>query len=594
MLRITPALRRPVCQKDLDELDWPAGTVAMQKDWIGRSEGAEIDFQTEVGAIRVFTTRPDTLFGATYLVLAPEHPLVDKITTEAERPSVEAYRTSARAKSDLERTDLAKVKTGVFTGGMATHPGTGQPIPIWIADYVLSGYGTGAIMAVPAHDTRDHEFARKFGLPIVEVVSGGKDVQEEAFVGDGTAVNSPPIDGASTADAKAKIGAWLEAGGLGKRAITYKLRDWLFSRQRYWGEPFPIIHCPTHDAVAVPGRSATGQAAHGGKVRSVGHRQSPRWRRSAAGSRRPARRCGVARHERETDTMPNWAGSNCWYYLRFMDPTNASAPFSKALEQKWGPVDLYVGGGEHSVLPLLYARFWHKFFHDLGLVHAKEPFQKLRHQGMVLAFSFKGRAGHLPWLRRGRSDRRAPGFEERRRSSRRIIREDVQVRISTSSTAADRRGVATAPTGLRAVYGMTMGDFEATKPSRCAQHRKRDALSRRTRNIVKYDEWAEVTSRRPGDPQRARARHGAIKFRTGRSEDRRRPSSTSGAIVCRSPERTTITAPPGATRADPEPCAPLVSWSRARAWPKPQKERAGQRSSRSPARWAHGRLTIRR
>ncbi len=337
----------------------------------------------EVKSIRVFTTRPDTLFGATYMVLAPEHPLVDVLTTEEQKHAVEEYKKQAALKSDLDRTDLAKTKTGVFIGAYAVNPVTGKDIPIWIADYVMMNYGTGAIMAVPGHDERDWEFAKKFDLPIVEVVKGG-DISKEAYTGDGEIVNSSnqdiSIDGLSVSDAKAKITKWLEEQGLGEKSITYKLRDWLFSRQRYWGEPIPVIHVDDEHK-AIPEQDLPLTLPEVDKYEPSGTGESPlarieSWLQTTdPETGKPARR--------ETNTMPQWAGS-CWYYLRYIDPDYTEGPVNPEKEKYWMPVDLYVGGAEHAVLHLLYARFWHKVLYDIGVVSTKEPFQRLVNQGMIL------------------------------------------------------------------------------------------------------------------------------------------------------------------------------------------------------------------
>src|SRR5450432_2269903 len=411
LLRITRYADRLL--EDLGELDWPSSTVAMQRNWIGRSEGAEVLFTTATPVagreIRVFTTRPDTLYGATYMVLSPEHALVAELTTPERRAAVAAYQDEARRKSDLERTDLAKDKTGVFTGATATNPVTGRPIPIWIADYVLAGYGTGAIMAVPAHDERDFAFATKFGLPVVTVVEPSKGSTPPAkgsgeqsspsptryghdlpFTGEGVSINSGPLDGLPTAEAKRTITRDLEARGLGKSAISYRLRDWVFSRQRYWGEPIPLVHCATDGVVPVPEAQLPVRLPDVETYAPTGTGESP----LAGIDSWVATTCpkcgGPAR--RETNTMPQWAGS-CWYYLRYLDPQNAARPFDSALEKQWMPVDLYVGGAEHGVLHLLYARFWHKVLFDMGLVSTKEPFQKLRYQGTVLSYSYQDSLG---------------------------------------------------------------------------------------------------------------------------------------------------------------------------------------------------------
>jgi leucyl-tRNA synthetase len=398
LLRITRYADRLL--EDLAELDWPESTVAMQRNWIGRSEGAEVVFTTATPVsgreIRVFTTRPDTLYGATYMVLSPEHPLVDELTAPERREAVKAYQAEARRKSDLERTDLAKDKTGVPTGATAINPVNGKPVPIWIADYVLASYGTGAIMAVPAHDVRDFEFATKFELPIVRVVmppDSTLDPHErvtECFADDGVAINSGPLDGKPTAEAKRFVTHELEKHGKGKFTVTYRLRDWVFSRQRYWGEPIPLIHCPSDGVVAVPESDLPVRLPAVERYAPTGTGESPL---AAIESwvNVPCPKCGVPA-KRETNTMPQWAGS-CWYYLRYLDPKNTTQAYDPALAAKWMPVDLYVGGGEHAVLHLLYARFWHKVLYDMALVESKEPFKKLRHQGTVLSYSYQDAMG---------------------------------------------------------------------------------------------------------------------------------------------------------------------------------------------------------
>jgi len=383
MMRITAYADRLL--EDSAELDWPSSTIEQQRNWIGRSEGAEIGFPLAAGGgeIRVFTTRADTIFGATYMVLAPEHPLSPALTTPAQSAAVEAYRSQARLKSDLERGAAAE-KTGVFTGGFAVNPATGKTIPVWIADYVLMGYGTGAIMAVPAHDERDNEFARKYGLPIVEVVRSGEP-GEGPFTGEGTGMNSTSgevsLDGLPTPEAKKTIVAWLRKKGCGDAAVQFKLRDWLFSRQRYWGEPIPIIHWDDGLMEPVPERDLPLLLPDLKKFQPSGTTESPLalaedWVNvvdTATGRK----------GRRETNTMPQWAGS-CWYYLRYLSPKSDSAFCDPALEKRWMPVDLYVGGSEHAVLHLMYARFWHKVLYDLGYLSTKEPFPKLRHQGIIL------------------------------------------------------------------------------------------------------------------------------------------------------------------------------------------------------------------
>ncbi|MCI0331724.1 MAG: leucine--tRNA ligase [Planctomycetes bacterium] len=446
MLRITAYADR--LEKDLEGLDWSEGIKALQRNWIGRSSGAEVDFfigafeQPDPGALRrliepievafrtkveghrflteagrlwsrrrsqrgfprkpsddvlrIYTTRPDTLFGATYMVIAPEHPSVERLTTPDNVAKVTAYCLEAARKSDLDRTELAKEKTGVFTGSYAINPVNGDPLPIWVADYVLMSYGTGAIMAVPAHDERDFEFAQQFGLPITAVVDPGDAVSaaereevlagKRCFSGEGTAIYCGTYDGLTTAKFKEKITADLAAKGLGREAVNYKLRDWLFSRQRFWGEPFPILHeldasgMPTGRVRAVDENDLPVDLPHLEDFKPHGRPEPPldkapeEWLYPVIGGKR---------YKRETNTMPQWAGS-CWYYLRFLDPKNKQAAIDPAIEKAWMPVDLYVGGAEHAVLHLLYARFWHKVLFDRGIVSTPEPFRKLVNQGMIL------------------------------------------------------------------------------------------------------------------------------------------------------------------------------------------------------------------
>jgi leucyl-tRNA synthetase len=427
MLRITAYADR--LERDLDGLDWHEGIKALQRNWIGRSTGAEVDFLIapnvapceSPGAksgglaawragrqssgyperpgddvIRVYTTRPDTLFGATYMVIAPEHPLVERLTTREQRSVVEAYRQAAAAKSDLDRTELAKEKSGVFTGNCAINPVNGEPIPIWIADYVLASYGTGAIMAVPAHDERDFEFAKQYDIPIRAVVQPGDHVPPEAaekilggeqvYPEQGIAINSGEFNGLPTAEFKQRVTQWLASAGLGREAVNYKLRDWLFSRQRFWGEPFPLLH------------ELDAQGRRTGRVRAVEEQDlpvdlphledfKPHGRPEPPLDKAPDewlyQTLDGVRYKRETNTMPQWAGS-CWYYLRFIDSKNNKAPVGHELERAWMPVDLYVGGAEHAVLHLLYSRFWHKVLFDRGVVSTPEPFHKLVNQGMIL------------------------------------------------------------------------------------------------------------------------------------------------------------------------------------------------------------------
>ncbi len=391
MLKITAYAERLL--EDLDLLDWPDGLKEMQRHWIGKSEGADITFNVKGSdaTFTVFTTRPDTLFGATYCVLAPEHPLVSEITHPDAATAVSTYVKETVNKSDLQRTDLATDKTGVFTGAYAINPCNGEEIPIWVADYVLMTYGTGAIMAVPGHDDRDHEFATTFGIPIVEVISGGENpIEAEAFIGDGVCTNSGFLNGLRGDAAKEKMITWLESQGKGTRQVQYRLRDWLFSRQRYWGEPFPLVHLEDGTIVQLTDDQLPVELPPIDTYKPTTDGKPPLARADETWLKVKLPDGRIA--TRETNIMPQWAGS-CWYYLRFLDAHNTEAPFDPALERYWMPVDLYVGGAEHAVLHLLYARFWHKVLHDCGLVSTVEPFQGLLHQGIILAESYKDAAG---------------------------------------------------------------------------------------------------------------------------------------------------------------------------------------------------------
>jgi len=404
MLRIPFYAERLIA--GLDKLDWPEGVKDMQRNWIGRSTGAEVDFIIDGldEKLRVFTTRPDTLFGATYMVIAPEHALVDKLTTSTQSMAVQDYIKASGLKSEIDRTDLSKDKTGVFTGRYAINPVNGKKIPIWLADYVLTGYGTGAIMAVPAHDTRDFEFAKKFNLPVVCILdpsSAEPDLRTKVLEGnacwteDGAYLNSSntekdiDINGLNKEKGIATIIAWLEKTNQGVEKVNYKMRDWLFSRQRYWGEPFPVIHWEDGEIAVLEDTDLPVELPKLEKYQPGSNGESPlansnEWLIVTDKNGRKGRR--------ETNTMPQWAGS-CWYYLRFVDPTNDKEPFSKATENYWMPVDLYIGGAEHAVLHLLYSRFWHKVLFDLGIVSTDEPFQKLFNQGMILAFAYETKTG---------------------------------------------------------------------------------------------------------------------------------------------------------------------------------------------------------
>lgn len=380
MLKITAYADRLI--EDLDDLNWPESIKDMQRNWVGRSEGAQITFKVEgtEHSFKAFTTRPDTIFGATYAVLAPEHPLVKELTSEEKRQEVASYIETVKLKSDLERTDLAKSKTGVFTGAYAINPISGEKMPIWIADYVLATYGTGAIMAVPAHDDRDYEFAKQFDLPIVEVVEGGN-IEKEAYAGEGKHINSDFLNGLDKIQAIEKAISWFEENGTGEKKVTYRLRDWLFSRQRYWGEPIPVIHWEDGTITAIDEAELPLILPTATDIKPSGTGESPLAKIEEWVSVVDPKTGMKGR--RETNTMPNWAGS-CWYYLRYIDPNNDKAIADPELIKRWLPVDIYIGGAEHAVLHLLYARFWHKVLYDIGVVPTKEPFQKLFNQGMIL------------------------------------------------------------------------------------------------------------------------------------------------------------------------------------------------------------------
>ncbi|MBU6387147.1 MAG: leucine--tRNA ligase [Planctomycetes bacterium] len=479
MLRITAYADRLL--GDLELLDWSAGIKKLQADWIGKSTGAEVDFrivkQDQAScpeeSIRVYTTRPDTLFGATYLVVAPEHPLVAKITPDAYAAQVKEYCEAASFKSDRDRTEADKQKTGVFTGAYAINPTTQQPIPIWVADYVLGNYGTGAIMAVPAHDVRDHEFALKYRLPIVRVVEPLDATLEElekirsgeiCFAGEGIAVSSGELDGLRTKDAKAKVIASLEQQGLGREAVNYKLRDWLFSRQRFWGEPFPILHelgpdgTPNGQIRAVPVADLPVDLPHLEDYKPHGRPEPPLGKADASWL---YVELDGKKYRRETNTMPQWAGS-CWYYLRFISPRCTEAFVDREQEAAWMPVDLYIGGAEHAVLHLLYARFWHKVLYDRGYVSHPEPFQKLVNQGMILSYAYKDHRGALvPVDLVQEDDQGAVKHTQTGEELQRIV-----AKMSKAlKNVVDPEGVVReyGADALR-LYEMFMGPLEATKP----------------------------------------------------------------------------------------------------------------------------------
>jgi leucyl-tRNA synthetase len=486
MLRITAYAERLL--DDLELVDWSEAIKEMQRNWIGKSEGAEVDFplaRSKEEVIRVFTTRPDTLFGATYMVLAPEHPLVDAITTPEQKAAVEAYKSEAARKSDLERTELAKTKTGVFTGAYAINPVNGKEIPVWIADYVLATYGTGAIMAVPGQDERDWEFAEVFNLPIIRTVQPPEGWEGKAYLGEGPAINSGFLNGLGVADAKRKMIDWLEEKGLGVRKVNYKLRDWLFSRQRYWGEPFPILH--EVDETGNP----TG-VIEPLSLDELPLKLPPLEDFKPSGKPEPPLGkatdwVNVVRHgkryKRETNTMPQWAGS-CWYYLRYLDPKNDKTFCDPVKEKYWMPVDLYVGGAEHAVLHLLYARFWHKVLYDRGHVHNPEPFQRLVNQGMILGeMEYNGYQQDGKWVSAYYAQRTLPGSgvslvvlnedQVEKKGDRFVLKGNPEIDVDARAFKMSKsRGNVINPDRVVDEYGadslrlyeMFMGPLEAVKP----------------------------------------------------------------------------------------------------------------------------------
>lgn len=485
ILKITAYAERLL--EDLEGLDWPESTLAMQKNWIGKSKGAEVTFQVDGinDKLTVFTTRPDTLFGATYMVVSPEHPILTRIVSEEQKEAVAAYQAAAANKSDLERADLNKDKTGVFTGAYAINPVNGKKIPVWTSDYVLMGYGTGAIMAVPAHDERDYAFAKKFGLDIIEVIASEQGVANEAFTGDGELINSGFLNGLRVRESKAKMIEWLKEKGVGQGKTTYKLRDWVFARQRYWGEPIPLVHCEKCGVVALPESELPLRLPDMKNFEPSGTGQSPlanatEWLHTTCPN------CGGPAL-RETNTMPQWAGS-CWYYLRYMDPHNDKALVDPEIEKAYGPVDCYIGGAEHAVLHLLYARFWHKVLYDLGVVHTKEPFQKLRHQGMILAFSYRDKMGNYHGYEeidfkdgkaflKTTAEELSPMVEKMSKSKKNVINpDDILCQYGADAFR---------------MYEMFMGPFEASKPW---DMKGIEGIARFLRRIMAWNETVKLTT----------------------------------------------------------------------------------------------------
>ena len=508
MLRITAYADRLL--EDLSGLDWPEGTLTMQREWIGRSEGADVTFEVAEGSpaagerIVVFTTRPDTLFGATYVVLAPEHPLVEKLVTGARREAVRGYVESAKNKSERERLEQGKTKTGVDTGAFAVNPVNQARVPIWVADYVLAGYGTGAIMAVPAHDERDFEFARAFELPIVTVIApkDGRPIDpDHSFVEDGPGVvmvSSGPFDGLDSDAGKRAVVAALESKGLAAPKVAYKLRDWIFSRQRYWGEPIPIVHCEGCGVVPVPESDLPVRLPEVERFEPSGTGESP-LATIEAWIRTPCPRCG-APGRRETNTMPQWAGS-CWYFLRFIDAKNDRAPWDASLEKEWMPVDVYIGGAEHAVLHLLYSRFWQKVLYDAGYVSTKEPFAKLRHQGMVLAYAYRDSEDR--WFGYDEIEFRG-GEAFSKKTGEKLLASVEKMSKSRFNVINPDDVVAEHGADVLRLYEMFMGDFEQPKPW---DTRAIIGLVRFVANV-----WRTVDEGRPveGDPH-LRLRHKTIR-----------------------------------------------------------------------------------
>jgi leucyl-tRNA synthetase len=550
MLRITAYADRLLA--DLDALDWPEGTLAMQREWIGRSEGAEITFTVAGGspgagaAIVVFTTRPDTLYGATYLALAPEHPLVNELTTPERAHAVASHLERVRKMSERERLEQGKTKTGIATGAFAVNPVNGAEVPIWIADYVLPGYGTGAIMGVPAHDQRDYEFAQAVGLPIVQVIApkdGSSVPGDRAFLGEGPdvmMVNSGPHTGLSSDAGRKAVVEALAARGLAEPKVLYKLRDWIFSRQRYWGEPIPIVHCERCGVVPVPEADLPVTLPPVERYEPSGTGESPlatieEWVRTSCP------RCGGPAR-RETNTMPQWAGS-CWYYLRFLDPKDERRPWDPEHEREWMPVDLYIGGAEHAVLHLLYARFWHKVLHDAGYVSTKEPFTRLRHQGTVLAYAYRDSRDR--W--RGYDEIEFRGADAFLKSTGEPLVGSVE-KMSKSKLNVINPDDVVAEHGadVLRLYEMFMGDFEATKPW---DTRAIVGCVRFLQNVWRVIEHPKRTD---GDP------HLRLRHKTIRAVGERIEALKFNTAIAALMEYTSELLSQGATRADQETLALLV------------------------------------
>ncbi|MDP8920091.1 MAG: leucine--tRNA ligase [Pseudomonadota bacterium] len=503
MLRITAYADRLL--EGLDRLDWPESVKAMQRHWIGRSEGAEVAFPLERGGDRIvaFTTRPETLFGVTYLVLAPEHPLLPSIVTADAQAAVEAYRAGAQALADDVRGDSTREKTGVFTGAYAVNPANGARLPVWIADYVLGTYGTGAVMAVPGHDQRDHHFARSFGLPIVRVVDGG-DVQEAAYDGDGPMVGSGFLNGMDVHDARQAMIGWLQEHGAGASKVTYRLRDWLFSRQRYWGEPIPVLHLADGSVAPLPEDALPLLPPELDDYTPTADGEPPLARvkdwvnTTVPGTSIQARR--------ETNTMPQWAGS-CWYYLRFLDPHNDHEFGSREAERYWMPVDLYVGGAEHAVLHLLYARFWHKVLYDIGAVSTDEPFRRLFNQGMILAHSYRDAAGRYygPGEIAERGGRFFTGGAEVSRQIEKMSKS--RLNVVNPDEVIDQYGA-----DAMRLYEMFMGPLDATKPwQTTGVTGVRRFLERAWRIVCSEDDTLHAAVRdEPAPPDLLRLRHRTV------------------------------------------------------------------------------------